>query len=270
MNQLYRYLFYLFAFSIVEYIALLYLSDPTSFKLLATAYMWTPAISAILAMHGVKWIRPLLLRKNVRYLATSLAISIALPLFHLALTYLVFSAYWIEPTTALFILKGKSVSLPQLLLLGIIAGMSANAIVALGEEIGWRGFMYRELKDIGRTKAAIIIGVTWALWHWPLIAYGYNFPDSKLLGLLPFAVTLIPLTYLMLLITELGGIVPNAVLHGVINAILPLEYVALTSVPDVLRPPAGLGGAIPWFVAIVLVKAFSRLSSRASPLQRVQ
>lgn len=39
----------------------------------------------------------------------------------------------------------------------------------LGEELGWRGFVYNELqKKYSPLKAAMIVGVVWGFWHTPL------------------------------------------------------------------------------------------------------
>jgi membrane protease YdiL (CAAX protease family) len=50
---------------------------------------------------------------------------------------------------------------------------------ALGEEIGWRGLLVPELlKVVSFRNAALISGVIWALWHFPLII----FADYKAAG----------------------------------------------------------------------------------------
>jgi uncharacterized protein len=50
----------------------------------------------------------------------------------------------------------------------------------LGEEIGWRGFLVPELaKRHGFAVTAIISGLVWAVWHYPifLLANGYSGGD---------------------------------------------------------------------------------------------
>ena len=43
----------------------------------------------------------------------------------------------------------------------------------LGEELGWRGFLVPELaKFLSFTNVALISGLIWAVWHWPLILMG--------------------------------------------------------------------------------------------------
>jgi membrane protease YdiL (CAAX protease family) len=52
-----------------------------------------------------------------------------------------------------------------------------NLIPSLGEEIGWRGFLLPTLEPLGQTRAMIISGVIWALWHTPMIlilGFGYG------------------------------------------------------------------------------------------------
>ncbi|MBO0452644.1 CPBP family intramembrane glutamic endopeptidase [Candidatus Enterococcus murrayae] len=47
-------------------------------------------------------------------------------------------------------------------------------ITALGEEIGWRGFLNREMFELfGYRKGAFLTGCIWAIWHLPLIVTGY-------------------------------------------------------------------------------------------------
>lgn len=60
-----------------------------------------------------------------------------------------------------------------------------NLIPALGEELGWRGWLLPKLLPLGAVPAILISGVIWGLWHAPLILLGYNYPDAPgWLGLL--------------------------------------------------------------------------------------
>src|SRR5262249_26851958 len=55
-------------------------------------------------------------------------------------------------------------------------GMARGLASALGEEIGWRGFLVPELfKKAGFTGTALISGLAWSCWHYPLLVWGdYN------------------------------------------------------------------------------------------------
>ncbi len=52
------------------------------------------------------------------------------------LTIIMFLPLWSLPLTA------REVGL---VIAGLIAGLTVNAVVALGEEIGWSGLMYQEI-----------------------------------------------------------------------------------------------------------------------------
>ena len=61
------------------------------------------------------------------------------------------------------------------LLLSLSSGF-ALAIHGFGEEFGWRAYLTPKLEELMPTPAAVVVtGVIWALWHGPLLAYGYDF-----------------------------------------------------------------------------------------------
>ena len=50
------------------------------------------------------------------------------------------------------------------------------SVCALGEEIGWRAYLYPKLEEImGEGKALLLGGVIWAVWHFPMLYIGHNF-----------------------------------------------------------------------------------------------
>lgn len=65
----------------------------------------------------------------------------------------------------------------QLLSVLIIA-LFLNIVPALGEEIGWRGWLLPKLLRFGPWPAILISGVVWGLWHAPVILLGYNYPGT--------------------------------------------------------------------------------------------
>ena len=52
------------------------------------------------------------------------------------------------------------------------------AILTVGEEIGWRGWLLPKLMPLGTIPALIISGVIWALWHTPMVLLGYNYGST--------------------------------------------------------------------------------------------
>ena len=69
------------------------------------------------------------------------------------------------------------------LLQGLIAGITINAVAGFGEELGWRGFLQKELTYLGFWKSSIVIGLIWGIWHAPIILQGHNYPEHPQAGL---------------------------------------------------------------------------------------
>ena len=76
----------------------------------------------------------------------------------------------------------KVLVLVQLLALPLAAVF--NGILALGEELGWRGWLLPALAPLGIWPTLLISGVIWGLWHAPLILLGYNFGRTDITGVL--------------------------------------------------------------------------------------
>ncbi len=57
-----------------------------------------------------------------------------------------------------------------------VLGVISSAARALGEEIGWRGFLLpRLVQQFGFTLGCLISGCIWAVWHYPLLLFAdYN------------------------------------------------------------------------------------------------
>jgi membrane protease YdiL (CAAX protease family) len=48
---------------------------------------------------------------------------------------------------------------------GLVAGLTINALAALGEELGWRGLLLRELSPPGFWRVSLLTGLVWGIWH---------------------------------------------------------------------------------------------------------
>lgn len=57
-----------------------------------------------------------------------------------------------------------------------------NTVFALGEELGWRGYLLPALLPLGQDQAIVASGVIWGVWHAPAILQGYNYPTQPVLG----------------------------------------------------------------------------------------
>jgi membrane protease YdiL (CAAX protease family) len=57
-----------------------------------------------------------------------------------------------------------------------------NVVFALGEELGWRGFLLPRLLPFGQTRAIALSSAIWGIWHAPAILQGHNYPSQPVLG----------------------------------------------------------------------------------------
>jgi membrane protease YdiL (CAAX protease family) len=95
-----------------------------------------------------------------------------------------------------------------------------NILFALGEELGWRGFLLPHLLPLGQWQAILISGLIWGFWHAPTtLLYGYNFPLHPYLGVLVMMVgcTLLG-TLLSWLYLKTRSPWVAALGHGAVNA----------------------------------------------------
>jgi uncharacterized protein len=95
-----------------------------------------------------------------------------------------------------------------------------NLLFALGEEIGWRGFLLPKLLPLGQWTAILLSGAIWGLWHAPtILLHGYNFPLHPYLGVLVMTVgcTLLGAIFSWLYLKTRSPWVA-ALAHGSLNA----------------------------------------------------
>ncbi len=132
-----------------------------------------------------------------------------------------------------------------------------NSLFALGEEIGWRGFLLPKLLPLGRMQAHILMGIIWALWHAPLIIAGFAYPRvSPMLGILAFAGLLIALSVVIdeLVMRNKQSTILAAWLHGLFNSQkLGIWTLILPVANPLVGGYTGLVGIVIWAVIGVLV-----------------
>jgi uncharacterized protein len=108
-------------------------------------------------------------------------------------------------------------------LVGIV-NVPFGLISATGEEIGWRGFLVPELtKWVGFRKAAIVSGIIWATWHFPLIIAGpYSVPDTpRAYQVLCFALMVVSTGVAFAWVRmKSGSFWPAAIFHASHNAFI--------------------------------------------------
>ncbi|MFT4977565.1 MAG: membrane protease YdiL (CAAX protease family), partial [Myxococcota bacterium] len=150
-------------------------------------------------------------------------------------------------------------SIPQI----IFFGATLNAVFAFGEELGWRGLMYRELRPLGFWSSSFLIGVLWGLWHAPLILLGHNYPDHPLLGIGLFTVQCAAMSPLYTLVRERSGSVwAAAVLHGTFNAAAGIPLLITQGGSPMMTGVTGVAGLI----GLVMLNVLLWLATRSGTL----
>jgi membrane protease YdiL (CAAX protease family) len=123
-------------------------------------------------------------------------------------------------------------------------------ILALGEEIGWRGyFLPILLKLTSPRKATLLHGLLWGLAHAPLIYFGFNYGSgywgAPWSGILMMVLVCVVLgTWLAYVTIRSKSILPAALFHGAGNVIGELAaLVSFHGISPLLGPnPTGLIG----------------------------
>ncbi len=160
--------------------------------------MWVPAVATMIT---VRWITRegfgathLRIGQIKPYLSTAVVIPACFIVIY-SLTWglgLAKPEWRLEQFRSLLATSGADMSalpppallLPLLFFSSLIIGPVFNGIFGFGEELGWRGYLLPKLMPLGKFKAYLMVGVVWGLWHAPLLAVGFNYPDHPILGIL--------------------------------------------------------------------------------------
>jgi membrane protease YdiL (CAAX protease family) len=246
---------------------------------LGVATMWTPLlVGAVLTRWGWKLpLRPVLalrVRPNRFYVAAWL-----LPVLVVALT--VTLALALPGVTASLDMHGfaerlapmldaaqrtaldrqlAEAPLPPWLLItaqALFAGLTVNALAALGEEAGWRGYLYAVFEG-SFWRASLVTGLVWGLWHTPLVLLGHNAITSSV-GV-NLALTVLWCVLVAPLFTWVrarsGSTVAAAILHGTLNALAGVPLLFLRGGSALAVGPLGLSWQLATALVVALVVAY--------------
>lgn len=211
-----------------------------AFQLITMVCMYAPFAAVLLSGISIKdmgW-RPKLLKGKGRYVVAAWFMPAVLSVLGAAIYFLCFPHAFDMSGSYLASQLGEEgvkqlaeqgMSLKQYawltVLIGFTYGPLINTFAALGEEVGWRGYMYPKLKEkFGVLKGRLLGGTIWGIWHWPLMIfagyeYGKNYFGTPILGLIVFCVFTIVIGILLdELYDKTKCIWIPALGHGAINA----------------------------------------------------
>jgi uncharacterized protein len=150
-----------------------------------------------------------------------------------------------------------------ILIMGLFAGLTVNGLAAFGEELGWRGFLLHQFRNMSFAKASILIGAIWGIWHAPLILMGHNYPQHPYFGVLMMVLLCIIITPIVMYFTiKAKSVIAAAILHGTMNATVTISIIPVTGGNDLLVGMTGLAGMISMLVVIAAIWIYDQYISK--------
>ena len=197
---------------------------------LAPLLMWVPALASVVARS--------VLREGVHDVSFRLGGRRTLPSLGAALLFanlvgvLAYGTAWLTglveftaPTSSPGAMPAGGsavVHLAVTLLVGNTLLTLLGVVTALGEEIGWRGYMLTRLIDAQVPRPVLVSGVIWSTWHLPPVIAGlYAVGPNVALSAVVFVVTATALAFVLArLRLASGSLWPAVVLHAGWNAVI--------------------------------------------------
>jgi membrane protease YdiL (CAAX protease family) len=231
-------------------------------------WMWSPALAALLTA----WI----FHKSIRTMGWGLGSwkyslwGLIIPLLYAGVIY---GIAWLTGLAGF-----RPPTLAYLLFLPV--GLVAACLAALGEEIGWRGFLVPELARLTTfPKTVLLTWVVWSVWHYPAILFAdYHSLAPRWFDLTTLTLSILGLacftTWLRL---KSGSIWPVVLWHGAHNLFLQEAFIHMSTATPLSRffiDDFGIGlviaalilGIVSWKKRSELSQFFSSgLRSRISP-----
>jgi membrane protease YdiL (CAAX protease family) len=237
-------LFYVFAFGLTLTVSLLY---PVLGPIIGYIHMYTPTLAVLIMMLVVTrdgyskagWAALGMYRLGLRWWLLAL-------LGPLVAMSAIYSLVWSTGIAHAVVPDGLFT--PAALSSMLTSGLGLACTLALGEEIGFRGYLLPRLMHLGTTRALLLSGLLHALWHLPLM---FLTPFIPVLGngLIMIPVFVLALVaggvfygYLQL---RSEGVWPATLAHGGINWLFAMfAGLTVTASPVALAYLAGEMGLL--------------------------
>lgn len=258
-----------------------------AFVLLLIPYMWGPAVANVLTRWLTRegWTEHMLsanLRRGWLYYLAAWFVPGILTILGVWLFFMVFPDLY-DPELSLYreqlqAATGTEFPIPTTAIIVLQVGQAIlfspilNVIGTFGEEFGWRGYLQPKLMPLGGRKAVLLVGVIWGIWHWPVIAMGYNYgfdyPGAPWVGLLAMVwFTLVLGVFIGWVTIRSDSVWPAVIAHGAINGIAAIGTLYLSDVPNTLLGPAptGIVASLPFTVLALLILLLPGALQKSAP-----
>lgn len=248
------------------------------FTVLASVAMYMPFVATLIArksLKGMGWIPHL--KGKIKYIFFALWIPALLSIIGGGLFFAIFPHTFdsefqtlhntMEEAGVLEQLESQGITIPMYIIITAITSVTMapflNMFVALGEEVGWRGFMYTYLKEkLGVNKGRIVGGILWGTWHWPIMIlagyeYGKDYIGAPVLGLIVFCIFTVMIGILLDYVYEKTETIwLPSLMHGAMNAFTIFAYLIKPEYSNMsILGPASIGiiSMIPMIVLAVVI-----------------
>jgi membrane protease YdiL (CAAX protease family) len=239
-RQVVTYVFFVFLFTSLYYFLVIRAKQlGAGGGLYVTGAMWCPALAAFatLKLYGRK-----LTDLGWKWPATKYALaSWYVPLLYAGIAYAI---VWISGlggfpnqqfVASLTTRMGPRLSPALATFMYVVftgsLGLVGSLARALGEEIGWRGFLVPELSNnVSFTATALISGVIWSVWHYPILIFAdYNAGTATWYALTCFTVMVIAISFVFAWMRlKSGSLWTGAMLHASHNLYVQAIFTPLT------------------------------------------
>ncbi len=238
--------------------------------------MWCPGLSGIITRllfkqstvpMGWRW-------GKTRYQAAAYLIPVGYATFGYMLVWLTGMGAFYNPKFIASLpgpLAAKPAWLAMTLYVVILAmaGMVSSCFSALGEEIGWRGFLVPNLAQTNSfTRTAVISGLIWSVWHYPILIFAdYNSGTPTWYGLSCFTVMVVSIAVIFAWFRlKSGSLWTGMFLHASHNAFIQGFFDPVTRDTGHTRYFIGEFGVVVPLVAAALAFYFWRRRSELAPV----
>jgi membrane protease YdiL (CAAX protease family) len=217
--------------------------------------MWSPGVSALLTrlifQHNVKgegwrW-------GNSKY-------ELGAYLLPIAYALVAYGAVWLSGYGAVDLSRFHSTALQF-----IVIGSVMSLVSALGEELGWRGFLVPKLAEgTTFTRTAFISGIIWSAWHIPLIVFAdYNGGTPPAYSVTCFVIMVVAISFpLAWFRLRSRSVWPAALLHASHNLYIQGFFDRVTVDTGITKYLLSEFGAVLALIAVIAGYIFWRLRHR--------
>lgn len=192
-QHIFKFLIFTFIFSWIVMGYIIYRGGIEKNAFLAILAMWVPgSVSLIYRFSKKIGFNDIGLKiGHMKYWA----LAIMTPLLIAAISYSISWKFGISEFKSLSdetLKKNGASSLPQLFIMMYPIFFLFNCTAALGEELGWRGFLIPKLYTAGVKNPLFLSSLIWGIWHYPLILWGgYATSDLPLVSLILFTIMIV-------------------------------------------------------------------------------